>query len=75
MTKAHNQVNKTGINSIYNAHILTYLCLCMCIGSVYVYASAGNIWSRQSKILAKDGATGDQFGVSVGVYGTVAMII
>jgi hypothetical protein len=34
----------------------------------------GNIWSRQSKILAADGAAGDNFGISVSVYGTKAMI-
>ncbi len=45
----------------------------MYLGSVYVYASLGNIWSRQSKILTPDGAAGDQFGVSTSVYGTAAM--
>jgi hypothetical protein len=34
----------------------------------------GNVWSRQSKILAKDGAASDYFGRAVDVYGTVAMI-
>ncbi len=34
----------------------------------------GNLWSRQSKILAKDGVADDQFGTSVSVYGTIAMM-
>ncbi len=34
----------------------------------------GNIWSRQSKILAADGAASDEFGISVSTYGTAAMI-
>jgi hypothetical protein len=46
----------------------------MHIGSVYVYGSVGNLWSRQSKILAADGAAEDHFGISVSVYGTIAMI-
>jgi hypothetical protein len=45
----------------------------MYLGSVYVYAFLGNLWSRQSKILAPDGAASDEFGVSVSVYGTAAM--
>jgi hypothetical protein len=46
----------------------------MCLGSVYVYGSAGNVWSRQSKILAADGAASDQFGKAVSVFGAVSMI-
>ncbi len=44
------------------------------VGSVYVYGSVGNVWSRQSKILAKDGANSDYFGRAIDVYGTRAMI-
>jgi hypothetical protein len=44
------------------------------LGSVYIYGSVGNIWSRQSKILAADGAGSDNFGYSVSIYGTTAMI-
>jgi hypothetical protein len=46
----------------------------MYTGSVYVYGSVGNIWSRQSKLLAADGAGSDNFGISVSIYGTTAMI-
>jgi hypothetical protein len=34
----------------------------------------GNVWSRQSKILAADEAASDWFGISVNIYGTAAMI-
>jgi hypothetical protein len=46
----------------------------MYLGSVYVYESVGNIWSRQCKLLAADGAGSDYFGASVSIYGTTAMI-
>jgi hypothetical protein len=39
-----------------------------------VYGAVGNIWSRQSKLLAKDGTTSDYFGVRVSIYDTAAMI-
>jgi hypothetical protein len=44
------------------------------LGSVYIYGSVGNIWSRQSKLLAADGAASDIFGVLVSIYDTTAMI-
>ncbi len=50
------------------------LCYIVYTGSVYVYGSVGNIWSRQSKLLAADGAGSDYFGASVTIYGTTAMI-
>jgi hypothetical protein len=34
----------------------------------------GNLWSRQSKLLAADGAVSDWFGVTVSIYSTTAMI-
>ncbi len=39
-----------------------------------MYGSIGNIWSRQSKILAPDGTASDRFGVGVSVYDATAMI-
>ena len=39
-----------------------------------MYGSVGNIWSRQCKMLAADGAGSDFFGVSVSIYDTTAMI-
>jgi hypothetical protein len=34
----------------------------------------GSYWSRQSKILAKDGSNSDLFGSSVSIYDTNALI-
>ncbi len=34
----------------------------------------GSCWSRQSKILASDGAAADQFGYSVSIYNNAALI-
>lgn len=34
----------------------------------------GNLWSRQSKLLASDGALYDSFGSDVSIYGTTAFI-
>jgi hypothetical protein len=34
----------------------------------------GNIWSRQSKLLAADGVVDDRFAISVSIYDTTAMI-
>jgi hypothetical protein len=39
-----------------------------------VYGSVGSTWSRQSKIVAADGATGDGFGSGVSICGMTAMI-
>jgi hypothetical protein len=50
------------------------LCYIVNVGSVYVYGSVGNIWSRQSKLLAKDGAGYDYCGHGVALFGTTAMI-
>jgi hypothetical protein len=44
------------------------------LGSAYVYGSVGSIWSRQSKLVAADGGTGDSFGVIVSIYGTTGLI-
>ncbi len=34
----------------------------------------GSYWSRQSKLLAQDGAADDQFGNSVSIYNNNALI-
>jgi hypothetical protein len=54
--------------------ILYVIIYCVYLGSVYVYGSVGNIWSRQSKLLAVDGSAYDNFGISVGIYYTTALI-
>ena len=38
-------------------------------GSAYVFVRNGTVWSKQAKLVAGDGAAGDQFGVSVAVSG------
>jgi hypothetical protein len=45
-----------------------------CTESVYYYTSSFGIWSRQSKISAKDGAVGDLFGSSVATNGNYGLI-
>jgi hypothetical protein len=54
--------------SIFNH--MSYICL----GSVYYYTLIGSYWSRQSKILASDGAYDDQFGWSLSIYNNSAFI-
>jgi hypothetical protein len=44
------------------------------IGSVYVYGSVGNVWSRQAKLLAADGSAYDVFGSAVALYGNTAIV-
>ncbi|MCC6903570.1 MAG: FG-GAP repeat protein [Polyangiaceae bacterium] len=36
-------------------------------GAAYVFFRSGSVWSQQQKLVASDGATGDQFGTSVAV--------
>ena len=43
-------------------------------GSAYLYVRAGGVWSQEAKLLASDGAAFDQFGISVSVSGTTAVI-
>ncbi|MBI3426641.1 MAG: putative Ig domain-containing protein, partial [Acidobacteria bacterium] len=43
-------------------------------GAAYVYARAGVTWSVQQKLLANDGAIGDNFGTSVALDGDTALL-
>jgi len=43
-------------------------------GSAYVYRFDGITWNQQAKLLAWDGAPGDQFAYSVAVNGNVAIV-
>jgi len=43
-------------------------------GSVYVFTRTGTTWTQQAKLLALDGAAGDQFGQSVSLDGDTAII-
>jgi hypothetical protein len=51
---------------------LSYFGVSLCAGSVYVFALSGGVgsaWSQTQKLLANDGAPGDQFGWSVSFSG------
>lgn len=45
-------------------------------GSVYVFESSDGlaVWSETQKLLASDGAPGDEFGVSVSLYDDVLVV-
>jgi FG-GAP repeat len=44
-------------------------------GSAYVfYRTNATTWTQQSKLLASDGAAGDIFGVSLGIYGDYILV-
>ena len=43
-------------------------------GGAYIYASSGNDWKQQVKLLASDAAAGDAFGYAVSINGTTAAV-
>jgi len=43
-------------------------------GSAYVFTRTGTTWNQEAKLLASDGAAGDQFGCSVSLSGDTALI-
>jgi hypothetical protein len=43
-------------------------------GSAYVFTRTGTTWTQQAKLLASDGAPGDNFGVMVSLSGDTALI-
>ncbi|MCG6976878.1 MAG: HYR domain-containing protein, partial [Acidiferrobacterales bacterium] len=43
-------------------------------GSAFVFTRSGGVWSPQAKLVAEDGAAGDQFGRSVSVSGDTAVV-
>ena len=43
-------------------------------GSAYVFTRHNSVWSQQSKILASDGAAGNEFGYRVAISGNTAVI-
>ena len=43
-------------------------------GAAYVFVQSGGTWSQQAELTASDGATHDQFGWSVGVGGSTAVV-
>ena len=43
-------------------------------GSAYVFVRSGTTWTEQQKLLASDGAAGDDFGYSVSVSGDTVVV-
>ena len=43
-------------------------------GSAYIFTRPGPLWSQQSKLTASDGAASDEFGYSVALSGTTALV-
>ncbi len=43
-------------------------------GAAYVYVLSGSTWTQQQKLVASDGAAGDEFGASVAVSGSTAVV-
>ena len=43
-------------------------------GAAYVFVQLNGAWSQQAKLMASDGAGGDQFGVSVSVNGDTVVV-
>ncbi len=43
-------------------------------GSAYVFTRTGTTWTQQAKLIASDGAAGDNFGYAVSVLGDTALI-
>ena len=38
-------------------------------GAAYVFERSGSVWSEVAQLIASDGALGDEFGASVGIFG------
>jgi hypothetical protein len=43
-------------------------------GSAYVFTRSGTTWTQQAKLTAADGASGDNFGVSIALSGDTAVV-
>ena len=44
------------------------------VGSAYAFVRSGAVWTQQQKIVAADGTTDDQFGISVSLSGDTVVI-
>ena len=44
------------------------------VGTAYMYRREAGVWSLQKTLAASDGATGDQLGISVALYGETALV-
>jgi hypothetical protein len=43
-------------------------------GAAYVFVRSGTTWTQQAKLTASDGITGDEFGSSVALSGSIAVV-
>lgn len=43
-------------------------------GAAYVFSRSGNNWTEEQKLLASDGASGDNFGISAAIDGNTAVV-
>jgi hypothetical protein len=43
-------------------------------GAVYVFQKLGGVWTQTARLVASDGAAGDQFGTAIALKGTNAVI-
>jgi len=43
-------------------------------GAAYVFTRSGGMWTQQQKLTADDGATGDQFGMSIDLEGETVVV-
>ena len=41
---------------------------------VYVFTRSNGIWSQQAELTASDGASGDSFGLSVALSGSILLV-
>ena len=44
------------------------------MGAAYVFMRSGTTWSQKAELTASDGAPGDEFGSSVSISGSTAVI-
>jgi hypothetical protein len=44
------------------------------VGSAYIFTRSGTSWSQQARLIAADGSPGDEFGVSVDIDGSTAIV-
>lgn len=43
-------------------------------GSAYVFVKAAGAWTHQAKLISSDGTSGDEFGRSVAIHGSTAVV-
>jgi hypothetical protein len=44
------------------------------IGAAYVFVRSGSVWNQQAKLMASDGASGDDFGWAVSISGDTVVV-